>query len=152
MPFSIIQAPTLTVEQPSDGATFENGAIPVQGVTTNASTVTVSATHRFDDRRRRRAGLEDGRICRRRGRGRQRRPGRRRRPPRRRRPQVATDGTYEAAVELTAGKWSITTTAASAQARTTTITRTVNVVFKGVNLVVTLSGEPGGGSRSGSTA
>ena len=42
---SVIQAPTLTVDQPADGATFENGAIPVQGRTTNAESVVVSATY-----------------------------------------------------------------------------------------------------------
>src|SRR5918995_1683458 len=31
VPFLVIEAPTLTVDQPADGATFENGAIPVQG-------------------------------------------------------------------------------------------------------------------------
>ena len=36
VPFLVIEAPTLTVDQPAEGATFENGAIPVQGRTTNA--------------------------------------------------------------------------------------------------------------------
>ena len=31
VPFLVIEAPTLTVDQPADGATYENGAIPVQG-------------------------------------------------------------------------------------------------------------------------
>ena len=43
VPFEVIEAPTLTVDQPAEGATFENGAIPVQGRTTNASQVLVSA-------------------------------------------------------------------------------------------------------------
>ena len=42
-PFPEVLAPTLTVDQPGEGATFENGAIPVQGTTANAKTVTVSA-------------------------------------------------------------------------------------------------------------
>ena len=33
------------VDQPADGTTFENGAIPVQGTATNATTVTVAATY-----------------------------------------------------------------------------------------------------------
>jgi hypothetical protein len=37
--------PTLTVDQPADGATFENGAIPIQGRTTNAGTVVVTAEY-----------------------------------------------------------------------------------------------------------
>ena len=36
MPFLVIEAPTLTVDQPAEGATFENGAIPVAGKATNA--------------------------------------------------------------------------------------------------------------------
>src|SRR3990170_1542714 len=35
VPYLVIQAPTLTVNQPQDGATYENGAIPVEGVTAN---------------------------------------------------------------------------------------------------------------------
>src|SRR5512135_3345055 len=45
VPFLVVQAPTLTVSQPVDGTTYQNGAIPVEGTTTNAATVTVSATY-----------------------------------------------------------------------------------------------------------
>ena len=45
VPFLVIEAPTLTVDQPSDGASFENGAIPVAGRATNAATVVVSAAY-----------------------------------------------------------------------------------------------------------
>ena len=45
VPFLVIEAPTLTVDQPTEGATFENGAIPVQGTTTNAESVVVSAAY-----------------------------------------------------------------------------------------------------------
>ena len=45
VPFLVIEAPTLTVDQPTEGATFENGAIPVQGMTTNAESVVVSAAY-----------------------------------------------------------------------------------------------------------
>src|SRR5688572_2851298 len=38
VPFLEIEAPKLAVEQPSDGASFENGAIPVAGTATNAAT------------------------------------------------------------------------------------------------------------------
>ena len=37
VPFLEIEAPKLAVEQPSDGASFENGAIPVAGTATNAA-------------------------------------------------------------------------------------------------------------------
>ena len=43
MPFLVIEAPTLTVDQPAEGASYENGAIPVAGKATNAETVVVSA-------------------------------------------------------------------------------------------------------------
>jgi cytoskeletal protein RodZ len=141
VPFSIIQAPTLTVEQPSDGATFENGAIPVQGVTTNASSVTVSASYLGPTAAVAVPSPRSGGSAAGAGAGVSGAPAAK--PPAAPTPQtvqVASDGSYQAAVELTAGRWSITTTAASAQARTTTITRSVNVVFKGVNLVVTISG------------
>src|SRR4029079_11022399 len=45
VPFLQIEAPTLTVDQPSEGASFENGAIPVAGKATNASSVEVSASY-----------------------------------------------------------------------------------------------------------
>ncbi len=37
VPFLVIEAPTLTVESPAEGAQFENGAIPVRGTTSNAA-------------------------------------------------------------------------------------------------------------------
>ena len=43
VPFLVIEAPTLNVDSPAEGAQFENGAIPVKGTTTNAKTVAVSA-------------------------------------------------------------------------------------------------------------
>ena len=36
VPFPPIEAPTLTVDQPAEGTSFENGAIPVAGRATNA--------------------------------------------------------------------------------------------------------------------
>ncbi len=131
VPFSVVQAPTLTVDQPNDGATFENGAIPVQGTTTNATSVTVTASYQGPT----------GTVTPGTGTA----PSATPRPPTAPAPQsvtVADDGSYQAAVELTAGKWAITVTAASAQAKTTTITRNVSVAFKGVNLVVSINGSP----------
>ena len=43
VPFLVIEAPTLTVDQPAEGASYENGAIPVAGKATNAESVVVSA-------------------------------------------------------------------------------------------------------------
>jgi hypothetical protein len=50
---------------------------------------------------------------------------------------VAEDGAYATPLELTAGRWAITVTASGPEGKTTTLTRNVTVVYKGVNLVVT---------------
>ena len=43
VPFNPVVAPTLTVASPADGATFQNGAIPVTGDATDATSVDISA-------------------------------------------------------------------------------------------------------------
>ncbi|MCI0584634.1 MAG: helix-turn-helix domain-containing protein [Chloroflexi bacterium] len=135
VPYLVIQAPTLTVTQPQDGTTYENGAIPVEGMTTNASKVVVRATW---------LGPPDGST-----------------PPT---PaptltpspdpsasappaepdgvtvEVADDGSFTTPLELTEGRWSITITATSPEGKTASLTRTVTVAYKGVNLVVTIQG------------
>ena len=72
VPFREIETPTLSVDQPADGATFENGAIPVQGATTNAKEVVVHATYtgpaEGDCPTEERADPGAGQGCRRRGR------------------------------------------------------------------------------------
>jgi cytoskeletal protein RodZ len=120
VPFRVIETPTLSVDQPADGATFENGAIPVQGTTTNATEVVVSATY---------TGPAKGDAA----------PST---PPK---PApvtvtVAEDGTFSAPYELTTGKWSLTVTASSGEGKTTALTRNVTVAYKGVNLVVRIKG------------
>lgn len=147
VPFSVVQAPTLTVDQPADGITVENGAIPVQGKTTNATTVTVSASYlgpapaQAAPRPSASAGGTVGP-----GTGSQAAsaapaatPKAPLAPPAQTVP-VADDGSFGTGVELTTGRWAITVTAASPQNRTTTLTRQVTVQFKGVNLVVSIQG------------
>jgi len=51
-----------------------------------------------------------------------------------------TDDAFNTPFELTAGRWSITVTAASPQGKTVALTRNVTVAYKGVNLVVTIKG------------
>jgi cytoskeletal protein RodZ len=141
VPYLVIQAPTLTVTQPEDGTTFENGAIPVEGVTTNAATVVVRATW---------LGPPDGSE-----------------PPPTAAPsvdpsapvaspgpsaspdtsepdgvtvEVGADGMFTTPLELTEGRWSITITATSVEGKTASQTRTVTVAYSGVNLVVTVQG------------
>ena len=45
VPFLAIEAPTLTVDQPAEGTTFENGAIPVAGRPRTPPSVVVSAEY-----------------------------------------------------------------------------------------------------------
>ncbi len=123
VPFPQIEAPALTVNQPADGATFENGAIPVQGQSTNAKSVVVRATY---------VGPVEA-------------PAAGASPPPVTAPaevaiDVAEDGSFTTPFELTAGKWTITVTASSAEGKTNSITRAVTVAYKGVNLVVSVQG------------
>jgi cytoskeletal protein RodZ len=124
VPFLVIEAPTLTVDQPADGATFENGAIPVQGRTTNADSVVVSAVYSGPS-----APVAAGAAT----------PA----PPKAPAPvtvPVAEDGTFTTPFELTTGRWAITVTASSPEGKTTSLPRAVTVAFKGVNLVVSIDG------------
>ena len=124
VPVLVIEAPTLTVDQPTEGATFENGAIPVQGHTTNAESVVVSAEYKGST-----APVAAGAAS----------------PPPPAVPKpitvvVAEDGTFSTPLELTAGRWAITVTASSAEGKTQALTRNVSVTYKGVNLVVSIKG------------
>src|SRR4029077_7298639 len=47
------------------------------------------------------------------------------------------DGAYTTPLEVTAGHWVVTVTASGPEGKTTTLTRNVTVLYKGVNLVVT---------------
>ena len=125
VPFLVIEAPTLTVDQPAEGTSFENGAIPVAGRATNAASVVVSAAYLGPS-------VPPGSAA-----------GATPAPPPVPDPitvVVADDGTFSTPYELTAGRWSITVTAASPQGKTAALTRNVTVVYKGVNLVVTVKG------------
>ena len=126
VPFADIEVPTLTVDQPVDGSTVENGAIPVQGTTTNATSVSVTASY---------DGPPDGAPA--------AAPGAT--PPPAPTPvtvPVAEDGTYNTPLQLTTGKWSIVVTATGAANKTAALTRHVTVAYKGVNLVVEIKGGP----------
>jgi hypothetical protein len=149
VPFPVIEAPTLTVDSPTDGATYENGAIPVSGQTTNAERVQVVALPIAADGASPApsAGpsvapspsaepspspggspgvspspspLPDGAVS--------------------EEVTPADDGSFSVPLELTTGRWSITVTAASTTGKTVSVTRTVEVAFTGVNVVVTIEG------------
>jgi cytoskeletal protein RodZ len=123
VPFLLIEAPTLTVDQPAEGASFENGAIPVGGKATNATSVSVGASWVGSSGPPAGAG--------------QATPA----PPAK--PAAVTvpvgeDGAFNTPFELTAGRWMLTVTARSAEGKTASLTRNVTVAYKGVNLVVTV--------------
>ena len=122
VPFRVIEAPTLTVDQPADSATYENGAIPIQGRTTNAGKVVVTAAYTGPATT---TGKQTPAPP---------------KPPAAVTVEVDESGTFNAPLELTAGKWAITITASSAEGKTTSLTRAVTVAFKGVNLVVSIEG------------
>jgi cytoskeletal protein RodZ len=124
LPFPQIEVPTLTVDQPADGTTLENGAIPVQGTATNATNVSIKATY---DGPPAGAPASSGAT-----------------PPSA--PAqidlpVGDDGTFSTPLQLTTGRWSIIVTATGAN-KSYSLTRHVSVAFKGVNLVVAIKGGP----------
>jgi cytoskeletal protein RodZ len=127
VPFVVIEAPTLTVDSPADGASFENGAIPVKGSTTNAKSVSVAASF---------LGPVDGQPT--------------KSPTPSASPSgptvgpvtvnVGDDGAFETPLDLSAGRWQIVMTATSAEGKAVTLTRNVSIRYKGVNLVVSIKG------------
>jgi len=123
VPFLVVEAPTLTLDQPADGATIGNGAIPVQGKTTNATSVVVKAAY---------VGPVSS-------------AGAKPTPPPPAVPDPATitvgqDGSFSTPYELTAGRWTLTVTATSKEGKTASLTRSVTVAYKGVTLVVKAKG------------
>jgi cytoskeletal protein RodZ len=142
VPFQAVVAPTLTVSQPVDGTTYGNGAIAIEGTTTNAKTVTVRAVF---------LGAEAGAPA--------------SAPPATQAPaptpdasgvlpsaapsgptqtvDVNDDGSFSMPpLELTAGRWEITVTATSPDGKTASQKRTITVAFEGVNVVVSIRGGP----------
>ncbi|HET7030134.1 MAG TPA: helix-turn-helix domain-containing protein [Candidatus Limnocylindrales bacterium] len=129
------QGPTLSIDNPADGAVFENGAISVQGHATNATSVTVTASY-------------DGPVT-----GGSSSPSPSAAPTPSGAPSgggtgpsltlpVASDGTWDSAttpLQLTTGRWTISVKAANSTS-STTLTRHVSVAYKGVNLVVRIKG------------
>jgi cytoskeletal protein RodZ len=134
VPFLVFQAPTLVVSQPVDGTTYGNGAIAVEGTTTNAKTVTVTAAFMGKDVPR--AGQSPAPAP---------TPGAK--PGATPAPgttvPVADDGSFSLPpLELTAGRWAITVTATSTEGKTASLTRDIAVAYSGVNLVVQIKGGP----------
>ncbi len=118
VPFTQVAAPTLELTSPEDGLSVENGAIPVRGTTTDATSVSVSAAY----------------VGRAPGQGKTPSPTPASIPATK--VTVAKDGTFATAVDLTEGRWRITVTAAGEQGKSTTLTRNVTVVYQGITVVI----------------
>ncbi len=135
VPFLEIEAPTLSVDQPAEGATYENGAIPVQGRATNATKVVVSAVYSGPATP---PGATPSATP---------KPGSSPKPTASAPPApspitvpVAEDGSYATPFELTAGHWALTVTASNEQGKTASLTRNVTVAYQGVTVAVTIRG------------
>jgi cytoskeletal protein RodZ len=136
VPFSPVVAPTLAVDSPADGATFQNGAIPVAGHATDATSVNVAAAY---------VGPPPGAAPAASAAPTRASPGAASPAPTPSTPAPvvvtpADDGSFSASLDLTAGRWALTIVATSGQGKTTSLTRNVTVVYRGVNLVVAVSG------------
>ena len=127
VPFLVVEAPTLNLTSPAEGSQFQNGAIPVKGVTTNAKTVAVAANlvapagapvPSAAASPSASAGPTVGPVT----------------------VDVAADGTFDTPLDLSAGSWRIEVTATSTGGKAVTLTRNVSVQYRGVNLVVTIKG------------
>jgi hypothetical protein len=142
-----IAAPTVNILPPAATTVFENGAVPLQGTATNATSVTITAVY-------------DGPVA---GQPAPSAPPASAKPPA---PsgsptpsgspgptvlestippvtvQVASDGTWStgtAPLQLTTGRWTITAHVAN-EAKSASLSRHVSVAYKGVNLVVRIKG------------
>ena len=119
VPFAQVAAPTLDLTSPEDGLSVENGAIPVSGVATDASEVTVEATYVGPVEGEPTASAEPT-------------PG----PIRPESLELADDGKFSTAVDLTEGRWTVTVTASGEEGKTTALTRDVSVAYQGIRVVI----------------
>ena len=128
VPVSQIQGPTVKIDGPAEGTTFQNGAIPLTGTATGAPSVTIAATYEGPI-----AGVAGPSA-----------------PPSGApsvgpapvTAPVGTDGKWDTGanpLQLTTGRWTITVTATN-EAGSATLPVHVSVGYKGVNLVVKVKG------------
>jgi cytoskeletal protein RodZ len=121
VPFIVLEAPTLAVDSPSEGARFENGAVPVKGTTTNAKSVAVSAVYTGP------VAGQPASVAPAGGKGAKVGP---------KTVDVSEGGAFQTPLDLSTGTWQITVTATSAEGKTATLTRDVSISYNGVNLVL----------------
>ena len=118
VPFTQVAAPTLELASPEDGLSVENGAIPVRGTTTDATTVSMSAAYlgpapgQATGPTTTPAALAPATV------------------------KLADDGTFATSIDLTEGRWTVTVTAAGEEGKSTTLTRDVTVVYQGISVVI----------------
>jgi hypothetical protein len=124
VPFIVLEAPTLQVASPAEGAKFENGAVPVRGTVTNASRVQVTAAFTEPVEGQPKNAVPSGAA----------------RTVGPKTVEVGEDGAFEAPLDLSTGRWQITVTATSAEGKAVTLTRDVAIRYKGVNLVLEVKG------------
>jgi hypothetical protein len=125
VPLIVIEAPTLGIDSPAEGARFENGAVPVKGTSTNAKEVEVSAVYTGP------VAGQPASVAPAGGKGAKVGP---------RTVTVSETGGYQAPLDLSTGMWTVTVTATSAEGKTTTLTRGVVIRYNGVNLVLEVKG------------
>jgi cytoskeletal protein RodZ len=137
VPFLVIEAPTLGVESPAEGAQFENGAVPVKGTTSNATTVSITAfqTETAEGVPVAAPATPDPSAS----------PGTA--PPGPagvvvgpKTMDVKADGSFDTPMDLATGKWRIVVTATSPQGKAVSLTRNVAIIYRGVNLVIQVKG------------
>jgi hypothetical protein len=104
VPFVVVDEPTLRVDQPFRGATFDRGSVPVQGVARNAERVAVTASPVAARTVGANTVTRDVTV------------------------RVADDGFFTTSLVLTVGTWKVEVVAIAADGRLVTIEREVVVV------------------------
>ncbi len=123
VPFAQVAAPTLVLTSPEEGLSVENGAIPVAGTATDATSVSVSAAYvgpapgQGAVAAATPAAIPSANV------------------------KMAEDGSFSTAVDLTAGRWTITVAALGDQGKSTTLTRNVTVAYQGLTVVIDIKNQ-----------
>jgi cytoskeletal protein RodZ len=133
VPVTAVETPQLTLNSPAEGAQFANGAIPVNGTTTNAAKVTVTANRASSGGGTAPSAKPSAPAAP--SAGASSAPGGS--------PDVGpvtvdvgSDGSFDTPLTLTSGDWVITVAALSTDGKANTLTRHVSVQFQGVNLQI----------------
>ena len=150
VPVAAVEAPGLALDSPAEGARFANGAIPVNGTTTNAAKVIVTANQVAAQ-----SGSSSATPSAKPGASSppsakpsaSAAPGGSASPGPSATPDVgpvtvdvASDGSFETPVNLSAGNWEIVVTAVSVDGKTTSLSRHVSIQYQGVNVVIQIKG------------